>query len=162
MPGGESISMRTLNDNAEENAIRKMINDWSDALQRKDVTGVLSHYVPGSVQFLLAPPLQVTDATALGRKGIEEWFSSFDGPIGYEIRDLTVAVDLGTIAFVHSLTRIMGKRTSGEQTDVWFRVTLGLRKIDDKWLIAHEHESVPFHMDGSLRAAVDLKPGGKS
>ena len=24
--------------------------------------------------------------------------------------------------------------------------------------IVHEHESVPFYMDGSFRAAIDLKP----
>ena len=26
------------------------------------------------------------------------------------------------------------------------------------WKIAHEHTSVPFYMDGSFRAAVDLEP----
>jgi ketosteroid isomerase-like protein len=26
------------------------------------------------------------------------------------------------------------------------------------WKIAHEHTSVPFYMDGSFRAAIDLKP----
>jgi PhnB protein len=26
------------------------------------------------------------------------------------------------------------------------------------WKIAHLHQSVPMYMDGSLRAAVDLKP----
>jgi PhnB protein len=38
------------------------------------------------------------------------------------------------------------------------RATVGLRKIDGKWSIVHEHLSVPFYMDGSYRAAVDLKP----
>ena len=26
------------------------------------------------------------------------------------------------------------------------------------WRIAHAHTSVPFHMDGSFRAAVELQP----
>ena len=38
------------------------------------------------------------------------------------------------------------------------RVTACHRKINGKWLITHEHVSVPFYMDGSYRAAVDLKP----
>lgn len=29
---------------------------------------------------------------------------------------------------------------------------------DGKWLIVHGHTSVPFAMDGSFRAQVDLKP----
>jgi ketosteroid isomerase-like protein len=44
------------------------------------------------------------------------------------------------------------------KVDLWFRQTLGLLKIDGAWKIAHEHSSVPFYMDGSFKAAVDLKP----
>ena len=36
--------------------------------------------------------------------------------------------------------------------------TLLSRKIRGDWRIVHQHESVPFYMDGSYRAAVDLKP----
>jgi ketosteroid isomerase-like protein len=41
---------------------------------------------------------------------------------------------------------------------MWIRSTLGLKKIDDGWQITHEHNSVPFSMDGSERAALDLRP----
>jgi len=39
-----------------------------------------------------------------------------------------------------------------------FRETFCLRKINDQWLITHLHQSVPFYMDGSFKAAIDLKP----
>jgi ketosteroid isomerase-like protein len=48
--------------------------------------------------------------------------------------------------------------TSGKRVDLWTRATIGFRKIDGRWLVVHEHVSVPFHMDGSERAALDLKP----
>jgi ketosteroid isomerase-like protein len=51
-----------------------------------------------------------------------------------------------------------GTRTDGGETDVWVRQTLCLRRIGDAWKIAHEHTSVPFYMDGSNKAALDLKP----
>ena len=38
------------------------------------------------------------------------------------------------------------------------RATVGYRKTNGKWMITHEHVSLPFYMDGSYRAAVDLKP----
>jgi hypothetical protein len=38
------------------------------------------------------------------------------------------------------------------------RATIGLQVIDGEWLIVHAHESVPFYMDGSFRAAIDLTP----
>ncbi|MGH9858125.1 MAG: nuclear transport factor 2 family protein [Acidobacteriota bacterium] len=51
-----------------------------------------------------------------------------------------------------------GKRTNGEETDIRMRVTVGFRKIGGRWLVTHEHTSVPLFMDGSNKAAVDLKP----
>ena len=47
---------------------------------------------------------------------------------------------------------------SREQVDLWFRSTVGLRRTADGWQITHEHDSTPFYMDGSDRAALDLKP----
>ena len=41
---------------------------------------------------------------------------------------------------------------------MWFRSTVCLRKHDGSWPITHEHTSTPFHMDESLRAAVELQP----
>jgi ketosteroid isomerase-like protein len=62
------------------------------------------------------------------------------------------------VAFSHSLNRISGHRTNREETDVWVRVTACFCKIDGKRMVAHEHISVPFYMDESNKAAVDLKP----
>lgn len=53
---------------------------------------------------------------------------------------------------------MMATTAKGEKVDLWFRATLGFRKIAGQWKIVHEHSSVPFYMDGSFKAAVDLKP----
>ena len=103
----------------------------------------------------MAPPLQYTGADAWDRKA---WFSSFEGPIGYEVHDLKI-VTSGDIAFCHFLNRLSAKSAQyGAFFAMWNRVTLGLRKSDGRWLIAHVHSSVPFYMDGSFKAAVDLQP----
>ncbi len=133
------------------------MKDLADAHHAKDADGVMSHYAADNVMFILAPPLHYTRDNSPGKKGVEEWFSTCRGPIGYDVRDLTIAIG-NDVAFCHSLNRMSGTKTDGENVDLWFRETLGLRKIDDKWKIAHQHESVPFYMDGSYKAAVDLKP----
>jgi ketosteroid isomerase-like protein len=38
------------------------------------------------------------------------------------------------------------------------RGTLAFTRAGDIWRITHDHNSVPFHMDGSFRAAIDLDP----
>jgi ketosteroid isomerase-like protein len=73
------------------------------------------------------------------------------------MRDLSITAG-DDVAFCRSLNRISGTRTDGEQTDVWGRATVCYRKIDGKWMVTHEHVSVPFYMDDSNKAAVDLKP----
>ena len=134
--------------------IRALIDDWANAIRAKDVNGVIAHYAADSVTFDLAPPLISTRADA---KGLQAWFATWRGGLGYEISDLTIFAGADA-AFCHSLTRLSGTMTDGEKGDVWFRLTLCFRKVGGEWKIAHQHESVPFHMDGSYRAAVDLKP----
>jgi uncharacterized protein (TIGR02246 family) len=149
--------MTTKNTSATAEAqIYALIDAWAQAIRAKDVNGVISHYVADIVTFDLAPPLQYVGAEAL-RKNLQEWFATFRGPVGYEMRDLSITAS-DDVAFCHSRNRISGTRTNGEETDVWVRATVCYRKIDGKWLVTHEHASVPFYMDGSYRAAVDLKP----
>jgi len=140
----------------DEAQIQQLIDGWAKALRAKDVDGVMSNCAPDILWFNLAPPLQYLGADVY-KKNREEWFATWQGSIGYEIRDLCITVGDG-VAFGHGLNRIHGTRTNGGHTDVWVRQTLGFRKIGGKWLITHEHESVPFYMDGSYKAAVDLKP----
>jgi uncharacterized protein (TIGR02246 family) len=141
---------------SNEAQIRALIDTWAKAVRAKDVDAVMSHFAPDIVTFDLAPPLQCAGADALERS-LAAWFSTFRGPVGYDVRDLTITTD-SDVAFCRSLNRISGTRTDGEKTDVWVRATVGLRRIDGRWQVTHEHSSVPFYMDGSYRAAVDLKP----
>src|SRR6266545_3994412 len=101
-------------------------------------------------------PLQYKGVDAY-RKSWEEWLPTFRGPVGYEIRDLSITAG-DDVAFCHSLNRISGTRANGEKTDTWVRATVCYHKIDGTWMVTHEHFSVPFYMDGSFKAAVDLKP----
>jgi ketosteroid isomerase-like protein len=127
---------------SDEAQIRERIDQWAKAIRAKNVDGLMSHYAPDILLFDLTPPLQYRGADVY-RKSLEEWFSTFQGPVGYEIRDLSIMAG-DDVAFCHSLNRIGGTRTNGEETDVWVRATAGFRKIDGKWKVTHEHVSVPF------------------
>jgi hypothetical protein len=81
------------------------------------------------------------------------------GPIDSEIRDLQITYG-NEIAFGLSLDHLKDTETSGEKVDLWYRETLCFRNRNGRWRIVDQHESVPFYMDGSGRAALDLKPQG--
>lgn len=140
-----------------EAAIRELIEKRADAFRAKDVEGVFACQSEDIVQFILAPPLKCAGKTAFDREGVKEWFASFTGGLGYEIRELEITAT-EEIAFAHSLNHLSGTGLDGKEARLWFRDTLCFRKIDGEWKIIHEHSSVPFYMDGSLKAAIDLEP----
>ncbi len=134
--------------------IRETIDGWLAALNAKDAASVAGHYGAGAVTYSLAPPL-VEDHT--GPDSLEAWFPTWDGSLDNGFHDLTIAVS-GDVAFAHGVSHLRGVKIGEGPVELWFRQTLGLRRIGDAWKIVHEHASVPFYMDGSMRAAVDLKP----
>jgi ketosteroid isomerase-like protein len=40
---------------------------------------------------------------------------------------------------------------------MWWRTTVCFRKIDEKWMVMHEHNSVSFDAE-SGKASLDFKP----
>jgi PhnB protein len=134
--------------------IRRVIADWTAGLSGKDAARVVSHGGPSFVNFSLAPPL-VSDSS--GTEGLNAWFETWRGRLGYEFRELDLAVD-GDLAFAFGLVRLSGRKVGGPDVMLWFRLTLCFKRIAGEWKIVHEHESVPFYMDGSFKAAVDLAP----
>ncbi|TXH79811.1 MAG: DUF4440 domain-containing protein [Rhizobium sp.] len=135
-------------------AVNAVIASWATALSNKDTAGVVGHLSDDIVSFTLAAPLVYKGK---GERGLEDWFSTWKGPIGGDAIDvrLTVGED---VAFWTGLVHMTGRKTDGVEVDLWFRQTLGLRQEAGTWKIVHEHTSVPFAMDGSGRAELGLKP----
>jgi uncharacterized protein (TIGR02246 family) len=139
----------------EEAQIRNLIDDWLKAVRNKDVNASMSSLAPDILSFDVVNPLQHIGSDA-SRKRAEAWFSSFQGPIGCEIRDLSITAG-DDVAFSHGLSHVSATKTDGGQLDMWWRTTVCFRKIDGKWTITHEHNSVPFDVE-SGKASLDLKP----
>jgi uncharacterized protein (TIGR02246 family) len=147
----------TVEDNKknDEAEIKRVIEGGVEALRDKNIEGVMSFYAQGVVSFDIVPPLRYVGAEAF-RKVWEEVFFVYQGPIDYEIHDLTITVG-DDVAFTHSLNRISGTLNTGQKTDLWLRVTACFRKINGKWLIVHHQNSVPVDLKTG-RAVLDLKP----
>jgi ketosteroid isomerase-like protein len=144
-----------MNTQTSEAANRALIEEWTKAVRAKDIDKVIAYYGPDVVVFDLLPPLQFVGA-AHYRQNWTDWFTSRQGLIGYEMRDLTITAG-DEVAFSRSLDHITGTRADGEKNDVWVRATVCFRKIDGHWKVTHEHMSVPYDME-TLKASVDLKP----
>lgn len=150
----------------DEALVRAVIAEQRDAMRAGDADRLVARFAPDAVTFDLAPPLRHTGAEVHDTAGLRAWFATFDGPVDYEVRDLSVTVG-GDVAFCHSINRMSATpRGADAAFDLWFRSTVCLRRLDGVWRVAHDHTSTPFHMGGSVdadgvfgfRAATDLSP----
>jgi uncharacterized protein (TIGR02246 family) len=138
-----------------EAEIRALIEDQARAVRAKDVDGSVSGYAPDVLLFDVVNPLRSVGSDA-ARKRLAAWFASFQGPIGYELRDLSITAG-DDVAFGHSLNRVSATTTDGRKLDMWWRATICYHRIDGAWMVTHEHASVPFDI-ASGRASLDVEP----
>lgn len=143
-----------MSNEQDRTAIRKAIEDWSEANRNKDAGKVATFFANDVVFFDIAPPLK---HSGFDRDALAKWFASWDGKIGYEVTDQVITVS-DTLAMARSIDHMTGKKLDGEKVDMWTRSTVCFRKDGGQWKVVHVHNSVPLMMDGSNKAATDLNP----
>jgi uncharacterized protein (TIGR02246 family) len=142
--------MRSTTDRAE---IEALFQQLARAYVDHDADAIVEAYAPDAVIYDLAPPL---GRRAMNRDSVAAWLAGWDGPIQIAARDVNLTVD-GALAFASALNRMRGHQGDADQ-ERWYRTTICLRKTSGRWRLVHNHASVPFYMDGSYRAAVNLQP----
>jgi ketosteroid isomerase-like protein len=150
-----TIAILTHSPAKDEADIRLIIDAIIKAHHDKDAAGIGAPYATDAVLFDLAPPLR-----HLGHDlgDVQAWLDTWDGPIENEARDFSFTIT-GDLAVGYGYFRLAGlKRGAEGPIGFWMRSTMVLRRDKDRWRIVHEHTSVPFYMDGSLKPAFDLEP----
>lgn len=143
-----------MSSDSDKSAIETILQQIAKAHADKDAVKLASFYRPATRLFDLAPPLS---RTGMNIGDIATWFDTWDGPINLEHQDVNTELS-DNLAITTALLHMSGKKQEGEEIDLWFRATTCLKQYHGRWLIIHEHTSVPFYMDGSQRAALDLYP----
>jgi ketosteroid isomerase-like protein len=140
----------------DEADVRQVIDRLVGAIGAMDVEGLEACFTADIVSFDVEPPLQHVGVEAK----LRNWrgaFTVFQPPLEYELRDLTITVG-EDVAFAHAINRLRGS-LNGNQVGPWVRWTAGFRKVDGKWLIAHDQVSVPVDLTSST-ALLNLQPDG--
>jgi len=91
--------------------------------------------------FDVTPPRQYVGAKAY-RKDLEDLFAQYPGPIEADMTDLNVTADR-TLGCAHVIVHSVFTDKGGHKTETNVRTTDVFRKAGGKWLIVHEHNSVP-------------------
>lgn len=136
-----------LHDEAE---VLRIIADQQKAVCAKDLDRIMSHYAAEFCVFNVKPPFQIRGA-AEWRQVWETSLAHFPALFGMETRDVVITMS-GELAVAHYLARFTG--LPGEP--FWFRVTAVYRRDGGRWVIVHEHSSVPFDPE-TLRVVSTLE-----
>ncbi len=126
----------------EEAAIRRVIEDWASAVRAKNLDSVLARHTDDVLMFDVPPPVAVRGITAY-RETWPPFFAALtEGDAAFDIAELNVTAG-DTVAFATAVLRCGSAEELAKDGTPRLRLTLGLRKIEGAWHIAHEHHSFP-------------------
>lgn len=149
-----SAADSTRNDKAAIAALEQRI---STAVQAKNANSILANYVTGDtlLVFDAIPPRQYQGWQAYR----DDWQGVLDQCADspkMKITDLAVEVE-GSLAYSHSIQHFACTGAKGNAIGLTMRTTDIYRRINGKWLIVHEHNSVPADL-ATAKADLASKP----
>jgi len=125
----------------DEVAIRNLIEFWAAAVRAKDFAGIFQNHSADIVMFDVPPPFQSRGIEAY-RKSWDLFYSWTNEAIPFDIREMDITAG-SDVAFAVATMGCAEPGDGGKPKSLDFRLTVGLRKIDGRWIITHEHHSVP-------------------
>ena len=123
----------------DETQIRTLIERWAEAVHTGDLPTVLADHAEDIVMFDVPPPDQ-------GVRGIdayrETWppFFAWQQQASFDIETLDVSAG-SDVAFAYALLRCGTPEDLAQTPESRLRLTIGLVRTDDRWVVTHEHHS---------------------
>jgi ketosteroid isomerase-like protein len=142
---------------SDKAAIQALEDTYNEGFNSKDVDKIMSVYVPGKQLFVfdVVPPREYRGWDAY-KKDFEGLFSAFPGPIKNTISEQTIHV-VGSLAYGHNIQSGEFTDKDGKTVKIVARTTDIYRKINGKWLIVEEHDSIPVDLD-TMKPDLASKP----
>jgi uncharacterized protein (TIGR02246 family) len=127
----------------DEAAIETAIREWARAVHEGDLERVVADRAADIVMFDVPPP-------QLGVRGIDAYaatwppFFEFQRAGGsFEVQEVHVRAG-ADVAFAWALLICATEQERREQPEQRLRITFGLERRDDRWVVVHEHHSFPL------------------
>jgi uncharacterized protein (TIGR02246 family) len=127
----------------DEEQIRDLIARWAEAVHRGDLGGVLADHAQDIVMFDVPPPYEGLRGLDAYRASWPPFFQWQARGASFEIESLEVTAG-DRVAFAYALLKCGTADQFAAHPENRLRLTLGLRKEDGRWVVAHEHHSFPL------------------
>jgi uncharacterized protein (TIGR02246 family) len=124
----------------DEEQIRALIERWAAAVHAGDMDAVLADHAEDIVMFDVPPPHDGVRGIADYRDVWPPFFTWQAQGASFEIVRLDVTAG-DDVAYAEALLRCGTREQLEAEPEKRLRLTLGLRKQDGRWVVAHEHHS---------------------
>jgi uncharacterized protein (TIGR02246 family) len=126
----------------DEQEIRDLVERWAQAVHAGDIDGVLAAHADDIVMFDVPPPYRGVRGIDAYRDVWPDFFRWQAGGARFDVDELDVTVG-GDVAYARALLFCATPDELAAVPEQRLRLTLGLRRQDGRWLVAHEHHSFP-------------------
>jgi uncharacterized protein (TIGR02246 family) len=120
--------------------IRALIERWAEAVHAGDLQTVLADHADDIVMFDVPPPEEGVRGMDAYRDTWPPFFEWQRQSASFEIVELDVTAG-DDVAFAWALLRCGTPEELTADPQNRLRLTIGLRKEDERWTVAHEHHS---------------------
>jgi len=135
------FEMKTKEQSVDEAEVRALIERWSKAVRDQDRAEIRKDHDVDILMFDVPPPFQSRGIDAYMATW-ETFFSSSEMPVMFNFTDVEVTAGVD-VAFATAVGHCVNIDKSGQREPLQFRLTMGLRKMEGRWRIMHEHHSLP-------------------
>ena len=126
---------------SDETEVRSLIERWTMAVRGQDRAGIRANHADDILMFDVPPPLR--------SRGIAEYmatwelfFGSVEEPVVFNLTDVEITAGID-VAFATAIGHCVNIDKSSQREPLTFRLTMGLRKMAGRWVVTHEHHSLP-------------------
>lgn len=130
-----------LQSTSDQLAISDLIERWSKGVRDQDRAAIRQDHDADILMFDVPPPFQ--------SRGIDEYMATWDTffsfaekPVRFDFTNIEITAGV-EVAFATAIGHCVTIGRDGRREPLDFRLTMGLRKIDGRWHVMHEHHSLP-------------------
>jgi uncharacterized protein (TIGR02246 family) len=122
--------------------IRSLILRWADAVHAGELDAVLADHADDIVMFDVPPPEDGVRGIDAYRDTWPPFFEWQRSGASFEIVELDVTPG-EDVAYAWALLRCGSPDELEADPTNRLRLSIGLRKVDGRWVVSHEHHSFP-------------------
>jgi ketosteroid isomerase-like protein len=142
----------------EANHVREVIERWAAGVRARDIDAIVNRHSADLLIFDVVEPVRLKGLDAYRRTWLQQFFP-WHGETGrFDLIDLQVSAGVD-VAFATALLECAGTE-DGRKVAFTLRLTIGLEKRDEEWVVVHEHHSQPLNFDADRIGAGSARGTG--